>query len=96
MNGEALREWAHNAVEENPERCPCKGGGWMLSDYDTFHSCWLHNTGQAHPESYGYDDYGDDDPVPVFVTIFGNWVPSWGPEIGCLTEEEASPDYIPF
>lgn len=34
----------------NPSVCPCRGSGWMLSDFDTFHKCPAHNVGQPHPE----------------------------------------------
>ena len=37
--------WAH----PNPGRCPCRGGGWLVSDYDTVHGCGLHG-GAPHPE----------------------------------------------
>ena len=35
----------------NPSTCPCRGRGWMLSDYDTWHACSTHNRGQPHPEA---------------------------------------------
>ncbi len=33
-----------------PERCPCNGHGWLLSDFDTWHVCPLHGKGVPHPE----------------------------------------------
>ena len=30
---------------------PC--GGWILSDFDTWHHCPLHHTNQSHPEDSG-------------------------------------------
>jgi hypothetical protein len=40
---------AWNAV--NPHRCPCRGSGWMLSDFDTHHVCRTHgNRNIPHPE----------------------------------------------
>lgn len=35
--------------EVNPDRCPCRGG-WLLSDYDTWHRCQIHGQGVPHPE----------------------------------------------
>ena len=29
--------------------CPCRGG-WLLSDFDTFHCCPFHGKGVPHPE----------------------------------------------
>lgn len=37
--------WAHPA----PGQCPCRGG-WMLSDYDTWHRCPVHGTDVPHPD----------------------------------------------
>jgi hypothetical protein len=33
--------------------CPCHGGGWVLSDLDTWHKCPIHFHGQRHPEDEG-------------------------------------------
>lgn len=33
-----------------PEDCACRGGGWILSQIDTWHQCPDHYTGQRHPE----------------------------------------------
>lgn len=33
-----------------PERCRCRGNGWILSELDTLHECPDHYTGQVHPE----------------------------------------------
>lgn len=51
MNGDIMRDldsgrWA----EINPVRCPCRGSGWLLSDFDTFHACPVHGNGVPHPE----------------------------------------------
>lgn len=40
------RLWAHH----NPAKCPCKGGGWLASDWDSWHRCGLHGVGVPHPE----------------------------------------------
>ena len=39
-------KWA----DPNPYRCPCRGTGWLVSDYDTYHRCPLHGGGAPHPE----------------------------------------------
>jgi len=36
---------------EDAEECPCHGGGWALSDVDTWHKCPTHYCGQALPEA---------------------------------------------
>lgn len=38
-----------NEAVEFPDTCRCSGG-WLLSDYDTFHKCPTHYEGQPHPE----------------------------------------------
>jgi hypothetical protein len=43
--------------ELNPRRCPCRGSGWLISDYDTFHRCCTHGAGVPHPE----DEHTDFD-----------------------------------
>jgi hypothetical protein len=40
---------AHMSAEE-PATCRCRGGGWLLSDVDTWHACPRHYSGQPHPE----------------------------------------------
>lgn len=35
---------------DQPELCGCRGGGWWLSNYDTWHQCQAHYKGQKHPE----------------------------------------------
>ena len=44
------------------ETCPCRGSGWLLSDFDTWHRCPVHGRGVPHPEEYPEDheveDYG--------------------------------------
>lgn len=37
-------------AEVNPSKCPCRGRGWLLSDFDTWHSCPRHGDGVPHPE----------------------------------------------
>lgn len=31
-------------------------GGWILSDFDTWHKCSLHYKDQPHPESYDFEE----------------------------------------
>lgn len=54
----------------NASRCPCHGGGWALSEVDTWHQCPCHYRGQPHPEDFGGDcddqdargyDYGEEE-----------------------------------
>lgn len=40
----------------NPSQCECRGG-WLLSDYDTWHRCPLHGRGVPHPEEEVDFDY---------------------------------------
>lgn len=51
MFGDAMREldsgvWA----ELNLQACPCRGRGWLHSDFDTYHRCPVHGAGVPHPE----------------------------------------------
>ena len=56
MNERIYRELESGVwAMENPAKCPCRGG-WLLSDYDTWHRCPLHGKGVPHPE-------GEDDAV---------------------------------
>jgi len=43
-------------AEVNPSKCPCRGGGWLNSDLDTWHKCRFHGGNVPHPE---YDRDGD-------------------------------------
>ncbi len=57
-NANIMREldsghWA----ETNPAACPCRGSGWLLSDWDTHHKCPLHFQGQPHSEDDGGEDF---------------------------------------
>ncbi len=36
--------------EINPDKCPCQGNGWILSDWDTWHRCQRHGVNVPHPE----------------------------------------------
>lgn len=48
---DAINEYRYNAANEDPRLCPCGGGGWVLSDWDTWHTCPVHHNGQQHPEA---------------------------------------------
>lgn len=53
MNGNTMRELDNGRWSEIvPSQCPCRGG-WLLSDYDTWHRCPLHGKGVPHPEDDG-------------------------------------------
>lgn len=43
-----------NLSDSDPKYCACHGGGWILSDFDTWHECPAHR-GMPHPEDV--DDY---------------------------------------
>ena len=49
---EALCQLAHSMANANVDKCHCRGGGWLLTDYDTHHQCPYHYRGQEHPEYY--------------------------------------------
>lgn len=49
---DAMREFAANTACPEVEECPCRGGGWVLTNYDTYERCPAHFTGQPHPEYY--------------------------------------------
>lgn len=52
-----------------PEECRCHGGGWILSDLDTWHRCPDHYTaGQGHPDD---DEQEQNDPAPVDNAPYG-------------------------
>jgi hypothetical protein len=42
-------------AESDVKHCACRGGGWMLSDYDTWHKCPIHYDGQRHPEQADWE-----------------------------------------
>lgn len=43
----------------NPFKCPCRGG-WLLSDFDTWHRCKTHGVGVPHPEDESGEHVGFD------------------------------------
>ena len=43
--------------DTDPDLCGCRGGGWWLSQLDTWHKCPNHAPDAPHPEcDYGYED----------------------------------------
>jgi hypothetical protein len=36
--------------DPDPAHCGCRGGGWALSEVDTWHRCPQHGAGVPHPE----------------------------------------------
>lgn len=59
MNERIYRELESGVwAQANPAKCPCRGG-WLLSDYDTWHRCPLHGKGVPHPddEEEGFDSH---------------------------------------
>lgn len=56
--GESIAERIRNTAHHDPEVCECRGGGWMLSPWDTWNPCPAH-PGMPHPEDY------QDDPNPL-------------------------------
>jgi hypothetical protein len=58
MNAETMRQLDGPLWNEiNPHDCPCRGTGWMVSDWDTSHRCQTHYLGQAHPEDERVEDW---------------------------------------
>lgn len=49
---QAVNEYVQNVADLNPEHCACRGSGWTLSNYDSWHPCPAHHRGQPHPEDY--------------------------------------------
>lgn len=52
-----------NAI--NPNDCPCKGGGWLLSPFDSFHKCQTHYRGQSNAE-WDYPHTEDEEEIEAF------------------------------
>ena len=55
--------WSHT----DPDRCGCRGGGWFLSEVDTWHQCPAHGLGVPHPEEVeaqlAYEDWQREHPA---------------------------------
>lgn len=54
-------------AELNPARCPCRGRGWLSSEFDTLHRCPVHSmSDDRHPEDDRDDaDVGTDADRPL-------------------------------
>jgi len=46
-----LASWA----DPNPFACLCRGTGWFLSDFDSWHQCPWHGENVPHPEENNQD-----------------------------------------
>lgn len=51
---EVDRADARSQMERDPERCGCRGGGWISTNRDVWRKCGIHYDGQPHPESRMY------------------------------------------
>ena len=80
-----------------PDRCRCHGGGWILSDLDTWHRCPDHYVpGQPHPE----------DDVPTDEEVYANLSEGFeyqapaphapAPPADADAEDPSMPDECPF
>jgi len=68
MNGNIARELDSGAWNHpNPVLCECKGRGWILSDFDTWHQCKIHGKDVPHPE-WEYEE-GDFDAEEHRLTV---------------------------
>ena len=47
-----LGHWAY----PDAAHCACSGGGWVLSNWDTWHCCPYHGKGVPHPETESPSD----------------------------------------
>jgi len=79
---------------EDAATCRCNGGGWALSEVDTWHKCPAHYTpGQSHP-----DDDGEWLPMPYDSPCKGcgceiHGEPNYGGLCGtCFNENIAADD----
>ena len=49
----------------DPDHCRCHGGGWALSEVDTWHKCPIHYDGQRHPEDECDDAMNSGETIEV-------------------------------
>lgn len=47
-------------ADPNPNRCGCRGGGWWVSDFDSWHRCPFHGDGVPTPECDYPEEARDD------------------------------------
>ena len=55
--------------EINPNDCPCKGGGWLSSPFDSSHKCQTHYRGQLHSEDMDYDCDSDAEVDALYAKV---------------------------
>jgi len=92
---------------EDPKTCACHGGGWILSQLDSFHTCPVHFKGQRHPEDFDDEDAPMGSEPPDAPEEGGPTGASYPEEptctcgglcragMGCYAEEE-EPGHDPF
>jgi len=84
----------------NPSRCPCRGWGWLHSDWDTYHKCPVHFRGQPHPEEE-YPGFGTEaaylDNCREAYASFGreSGLPPAAFKVACVALTEASGQAAP-
>lgn len=67
-----FRNNLHLVSQPECEKCPCQGGGWILSEFDTWHQCPDHYKGHRHPES---PEWAIAEVVEVFKIEGGEKIP---------------------
>jgi len=74
-------------AQENEDECPCHGGGWALSEVDTWHKCPVHYRGQ--PDR---DDCDGFESVEEYETYYNTCMTDWAVEHGLAeyTREEVA------
>jgi hypothetical protein len=84
----------------SPEDCRCHGGGWILSDVDTWHQCPDHFAGQLHPEDFDpYRDLSPEDLAELTAALDAAAEPAAAAPLICVFDPEFdpnNPDHIPF
>lgn len=40
----------HRDALDDPDKCACRGSGWVLSQVDTWHACPVRSHAGPHPE----------------------------------------------
>lgn len=60
-------------ADQDAEKCKCRGGGWALSEVDTWHSCPVHYNGQKHPNDESADDVCEWDDADNVCLSMDDW-----------------------
>jgi hypothetical protein len=74
-------------AEEDEDKCPCHGGGWALSDVDTWHKCPIHYRGQpCREDSDGFES------ADAYVAYYNACLVNWAVEhkLAEYTREETA------